>query len=678
MNKISQFSSEYIAKVDSAAADWAARYQNLPRKETVPLHNANRADTLTAEIAKLNETLHWLENVMVDLDSEHERYMCREDGTCYRYRERCSVENTEMMLGPRNPCMEDWLAVLRDDLLDCRKELNVNLSITQKGDVGERNVFRELYARYPTLSNIVLDVADQDGATNETDFYAILPHGVAVIEVKNYGKSGQQLRIEDNSHTAPWKLTTSQGHHLDDKKNPFYQNDRHIHATRKVLQGLLDKEIPLFSVVVLGNDQVQIINRSDLIVTNPRNLCSRLNALVSDITLTEQEQGIIMRHLQSLDIGARSFFCPSYRKRIEHIYQLAREIAPVLGDNKAIRTRYYSKQADRKKKNDRLAAALIGIVALFLIPSRNIGDFIGYVFLLCLVISAVAVLSQTINQLFPKIGTPTKKTLLREICQDINKQTAAAGPDSPEVKLLEFDYYLTNQAERYPLRFEVNVPLESLPEQYISLEALQEKIAQAYAQSADYVNAHFQIEDFDLFCLGLLYDQVSRELTLGFQMIRHICHTGVETFVSLKEAEQYYQEFFRKANGFISRLHTNVLMHEDGPREPIEALPLLDELGVYSPIWCRTGDNAIMKHYGGELEQLPSFLSMLAECHRYASYLLDLGCMYYEICGVVVDDDGNLFEITDWNQTRENFQQFFNSDQQNTEITSADFLNAVV
>lgn len=681
MNKKSQDYADVFSEIErkmSNIGSWIQRYQNLPEKEDVLLHNENRASTLSSEIAQLDETFHWFETVMQELDTAHEWYLCDQDGTCFRHRDSRSIENTEMMFGPQNPCLEDWMAELHNDLLECRNELSVDLSITKKGDTGEDNVFRELYSRYPTLSNIVLDVADEDGATNETDFYAILPHGVAVIEVKNYGKNGQCIWVKEDKSQA-WKLTTVHGQHLSDKKNPFYQNERHIKATRKVLKGLLGKEIPLFSVVVLGNNHVKIMNDTDLVVTNPRGLCSALVDLTSDVTLTEQEQGIIMRHLQSLDIGSRSFKCPSYRKRIEHIYQLAKEILPVMITNKDIRTLYY---ADRKKKNDRLAGVLVGAFVLLPIIISIISGNIGAGFLclpfLCLVISAMALLSLVLKRFFPKLGMPKRNDLVRMICQEQSNAAASAEPNSREARLAEFNQYLLAGAERYPINFDVKIPLYSLPAKYIPFEVLKEEIAQVTSKSAEYVKEHFGFDDFDIFCLDALYKMTGSELTLGFQMVRHMCSLNVGTFVGLNEAEQHYQKFFKESSMVSACLNINVLQHASWPKVPVENLPLLDEVCVTPPKWCRNSNNEVLIHYGDELAQAYKVLTMLAECHHYAQYLLELGCKYYEHCGVVVNDEGELFEVSDWNQTLENFRELLEADRDYYEITSVDFLNAVV
>lgn len=677
MNKKSQSQdcADAVTEIDRKMSRWIDRYQNLPEGEKLPVHNENRASTLKGEIAQMDETLQWVEAAMLELDSKHERYLCNQDGVCIRHRDSCSVENTEMMFGPNDPCLEDWMAVLRNDLLDCRNDLHVELSRTEKGDVGEENVFHKLYSHYPTLSNIVLDVADNGGTTNETDFYAILPHGVAVIEVKNYGKSGQQIWIKDASHTSSWELTTAQGRHLDDKKNPFFQNDRHIEATRKVLKGLLNKEIPLFSVVVLGNNQVQIMNDTDLLVTNPRGLCSALDDLTSDVTLSEQEQGIIMRHLQSLDIGSRAFECLSYRKRNEHIYQLVREIFPVLCDNKAIRTRYYE---DRKRKENRLAAVLISIPVLVAILFRSTVAIIACLLCMCLLISAVAVLLPKLRRFFPGLGMPKRDELIQKICQEQNREAASVDPHSREARLADFNRYLLTGAERYSTNFDVAIPLHSLPERYIPFEKLKEEIVQTRERSAAYVREHFDFEDFDLFDFGAIYEMTGSELTLGFQMVRHMCNQSVAAFVGLNEAEQYYKKCFEGASMFSACLNINVLQYESGPKIPVEELPLLEELGVNFVRWCRKGDNEVLISYRDELVQMPKILAMLAECHRYAQYLLELGSKYYEYCGVVVNDEGEVFEVSDWNQTFENFRQLLINHQHPYGITSAEFLSAVV
>lgn len=678
MNTKSQDFADIFAKIEKTMSnldDWVYRYQNLPDKEDLPLKNENRASVLKGEIAQLDETLCWLESVMSELDTAHEQYLCDENSVCFRHRDNRSVENTDMMFGPHNPCLEDWLSVLRNDLLDCRDELSIELSKTEKGDIGEDNVFRELHSRYPTLSNIVLDIADEGGATNETDFYVILPHGVAVIEAKNYGKSGQRIWVKDAPH---WEITTSQGRHLSDKGNPFYQNKRHIEATQKVLKGLLDKEIPLFSVVVLGNNQVQIMNDTDLVVTNPRGLCSRLDDLTSSITLTEQEQGIIMRHLQSLDIGSRSFRCPSYRKRIEHIYQLAKEIFPVLITNKDIRTRHYT---GKKKKNDRLAAILISIPVIAVIIFRNISAGITCLLFMCLIISAVAVVTPILRQFFPKLGMPKRDNLVREVCQGQKQIADTADSDSREARVAEFNHYLLTGAEHYPINFDTSIqmlPQITPPSRYIPFETLKNDISQTREWATAYVKEHFGFDEFDIICLDELWRLTSSKLTLGFQMIHHMCNLNVATFVGLNEAEQYYETFFKRARDAGSFLNINVLQYESGPKVPVEALPRLEELGFNDPIWCRNSDNDIQSRYGDELFYAKNALIVLAECHRYALYLLDLGCLYYEHCGVVVNDNGEIFEVSDWNKTLDHFIKLIENYQDYWEIASADFLKAVV
>ena len=672
MSNKSQDCSSAIEEIERQVSNWIERYQNLPEVEKLPLHNENRASVLKGEIARLNEILQWIEVAMLELDSDHERYLIDNNGFWFRNRDGRSVENTDLMFGPHDPCLEDWMAEFRNDLLECRYELIVELSIVEKGDIGEENVFRELHLRYPTLSNIVLDVADEGGATNETDFYAILPHGVAVIEVKNYGKRGQQIWVKD----APkWDITTETGHVIDDRKNPFLQNKRHINATRKVLEGLLSREIPLFSVVVLGNNQVQIMNDTDLVVTNPRGLCSVLEKFTTDVTLTEQEQGAIMRHLQSLDIGSRSFKCISYRKRAEHIYQLTKDIFPALCNNKEIRTRYYT---DSKKRNNRLAAIPIGLMALALLVFRNIGMVIFTMLCVSLIISAVVVTIQTLRKFFPGFGMPTRKILARKVYQRNAEAVISAGSNHIDVKIGAFNRYVLTKAKRYPINFDAKISLKSFPERYVLFEPFKEEIARVEKESAAYIKEHFGIDDFSLSDLKAIYRMTCVELTLGFQMIRHMYNPNIGTFVGLDEAEQYYQKFFKGVNILCDFPYVNVLQHKAGPNCSVDELPLFEELGLNSPIWCRNRNGEVLFCYREDLDHGQKILTMMAECHHYAESLLELGDMYYEFCGVVVNEDGSVFEVSDWKQTRENFNQLFSNMWNSCEISSAEFLKAIV
>ena len=67
MNKKSQDYADIFSKIArkmSNMGNWIQRYQNLPEKEDLLLHNENRASTLSSEIAQLDETFHWFETVM--------------------------------------------------------------------------------------------------------------------------------------------------------------------------------------------------------------------------------------------------------------------------------------------------------------------------------------------------------------------------------------------------------------------------------------------------------------------------------------------------------------------------------------------------------------------------------------------------------------------------------------
>ena len=139
-----------------------------------------------------------------------------------------------------------------------------HVRIAQKGKTGEENFSRILnhYShKYHTLENIVIPAAEGDGISSETDAYVITDKGVFVCEVKNYGKEGQTLFVSEDDR---WYILDSEtGRMIDTKVSATEQNKRHCRATKTFLEKHLGNvNIPIISVVVIANDEVELVNRS--------------------------------------------------------------------------------------------------------------------------------------------------------------------------------------------------------------------------------------------------------------------------------------------------------------------------------------------------------------------------------------------------------------------------------
>lgn len=225
--------------------DWKEmvyRFEHEPDGISIRLVNESRVNFIRQELALLEETMGLLKEMMLPLETKHEKWMVYHDEV-FRYRDAGSIEGKPMMEGPEGRPVEDWFGYFYNSLMEYKTYMEKEIGIAAKGDIGEENVARILeksrYAEF-TVHNVVLDVADEGGNTNEIDTFVILPYGVAVLEVKNYGGAGQRLVITDEDK---WDLCGKR--RTKQVKNPAYQNSRHARATLLTLRRLLGRDIPI-------------------------------------------------------------------------------------------------------------------------------------------------------------------------------------------------------------------------------------------------------------------------------------------------------------------------------------------------------------------------------------------------------------------------------------------------
>lgn len=368
--------------------DWnemAYRVEHGPGGESIRLLNENKVNFVRQEYVLLGETMENLKEMMLQLETKHEKWLADHDGV-FRWRDHRSIEGKAMMEGPDGDPIEDWLGYFYNCMAEYKVYMEKELGKAVKGDIGEENVANILaesrYAEY-TVHNVVLDVADAGGNTNEIDTFVILPCGVAVLEVKNYGSAGHTLVITDGDK---WDLY-KKGRRIGQKKNPAYQNSRHARATLLTLRKLFGRDIPVFPVIVIGNNEVRLERQSSLAVKNIDELVPYLNSLTGKEHLSEEERIKVRKFLEKEDIGANAFAVVSYRKQINHIKAVVKEVFPAASFNHEGKMLYYRMQ-------DMVSYGLIGIIAVVLIGGmlvlHNPDSFMVLLLGVCLLITAVA------------------------------------------------------------------------------------------------------------------------------------------------------------------------------------------------------------------------------------------------------------------------------------------------
>lgn len=361
------------------------KYEHEPGGKTIKLLNENKANFVRQELVLLEEELEAIKELMLQLETKHEKWMV-EGNIVFRYRDSKSIEGKHMLEGPENASVEEWLGYFYNSLMKYKVYMEKELGIAVKGDIGEENVARILeqseYAEY-TVHNVILDVADEGGNTNEIDTFVILPYGVAVLEVKNYGRERQRLVITDDDK---WNLY-EHGRRIKQEKNPAYQNSRHARATILTLRKLLGRDISVFPLIVIGNNKVQLQRQSSLAVKNIDELVHYLSSLTGNEYLQEEERIKIKKFLENEDIGANAFTVVSYRNQINHIKAIVQEVFPMLCLNQEGKVLYY-------KIQDMVSYGLIGIIAAVLIGGafifHNLDSFIVLLLGMCLGIVAIA------------------------------------------------------------------------------------------------------------------------------------------------------------------------------------------------------------------------------------------------------------------------------------------------
>lgn len=198
---------------------------------------------------------------------------------------------------------------MQDTLAEFKEKIRRDIEIEQKGLAGENEVEQYISRKMDcrVLSNVVLpEVRESADApkTSETDLLVISDTGVYVCEIKNYGKAGQTLAVQPNGQIIKKDYY---GRELENMGSPFYQNVRHTKAVKSVLEAAGLGDMPVYSVVIIANTDVNVENNSTNIVTDMYGFCDVAAKGFYGATCTAEQQSAIFTAIQAKRMTERKF-----------------------------------------------------------------------------------------------------------------------------------------------------------------------------------------------------------------------------------------------------------------------------------------------------------------------------------------------------------------------------------
>lgn len=228
--------------------------------------------------------------------------------------------------------MENQLAIIpkeikniagyfHDALLEHINRTNVELEREEKGTTGEDKV--EYYLRSNLncriLSGTVLPapVAEEGTPkTAETDLLVFSDHGIYVCEVKNYGKAGQTLEVQQDGTIIKQDYY---GRFMADMGSPFEQNERHCRAVASVLHRAGLGDIPIYPAVIIANTEANIDNLSDHWITDMYTFREEVANDRSSRRVAPEQIKAAYDAVQAKRMGERAFPMTSYADTADQI-----------------------------------------------------------------------------------------------------------------------------------------------------------------------------------------------------------------------------------------------------------------------------------------------------------------------------------------------------------------------
>ena len=197
-----------------------------------------------------------------------------------------------------------------------------------KGKMGERAVDNTLQShgfekRY-TVSDLIFV---SDGKSVQIDHILINPHGLFVIETKNYGG-----RIYGSDGQHEWTQVLGRSKHRF--YNPVKQNATHVYHLNKILP----KKVPIHSVVVFVRNNTSYITSNSVVgLSSLPEYLSRYRATVLTNDEIDELYDFFMELKANTDVSAL--------EHIESVDEMKRKVAnnicPRCGGNLLVRSGRY-------------------------------------------------------------------------------------------------------------------------------------------------------------------------------------------------------------------------------------------------------------------------------------------------------------------------------------------------
>ncbi|MFP5528703.1 nuclease-related domain-containing protein [Peptococcus simiae] len=256
--------------------------------------------------------------------------------------------------GVNKKCRTDIIKYLRafyNNLFANYEDVYINFKKEEKGMSGENSVIDALkpFSGMRFIDNLVLKSADTLTKTTEIDIVLVNDKGIFVLEVKNYGGQNKTLKIDPS---GKWVLYDKNRKAVTDLTSPVPQMARQILAIKSLLKDNLleDKKIPIYSMVVLGNNSVDLENLSNSVIIRPSEITTEI--FNKPDMLTNEEQERVFNLFSKNNLGEQSFRVNSYAKASAYNYCCFIQFAQLLHKNLKLVTPYYRKVSDLEPEED--------------------------------------------------------------------------------------------------------------------------------------------------------------------------------------------------------------------------------------------------------------------------------------------------------------------------------------
>lgn len=372
--------------------DWEqVRYdcENIPDATIKKIKNDSRVQFCEQEVMLLEEDFDYVATRLNKLKTEHEAWREDEDGI-FRYRDSESIEKTKMMCGPEGDSIEEWGLMIYKVLKAYREEARIQLGIALKGEEGEKNIAAAIAnSKYTdnVLHNIVLNCSIEGEKTNEIDTYVFTKKGIFVLEVKNYGSENKILRA--NFGDKWYVVEKDTGKILKEEKNPRKQNERHVKATEMKVYQNFGRKIPVYSLIVIGNDKVTLEVEAGMNVIGVNQLVAYIDNMPGEEVLSDHDLWKLKRAFEEEDIGGNRFEVVSYRESAYHMRNIYDKIRPYLESNQEMKKYYYKMQPIWVKMN--LAVIILAIVLMAFVV-QDVDLVLGIILIGACIVAACSVI----------------------------------------------------------------------------------------------------------------------------------------------------------------------------------------------------------------------------------------------------------------------------------------------